>query len=543
MNNPFEYVPSKRCREAFGRLLENLDALRDSHRPEDIDLIRELDAGKMLGVLVAVDQTGAEHVLHAFSGQLGESGFHHSLFVGPVLDYLAPDGHFKRKEGEITALNRAIERFEADNLAPAMARYELLKGETDRETETFRQACRQSKAAREARRSAGDVSEEEREAMIRQSQFEKAELRRIKQRASARLAPAAALLAEARSRLEAMKERRRRESESLQAWLFDSFRLLNGRGEYKSVGEIFADTPMGVPPSGAGECCAPKLLQAAFLRGWRPVEMAEFWHGRPKGGDLRVHGQHYPACRGKCLPVLTWMLEGVDVTPPLAAEGRETRDYTPAVVYENEWFCVVDKPSGMLSVPGKGRAVSVEQWLQERYGAERRVKVAHRLDRDTSGLLVATFGDVPYRVMQHLFASRQVRKSYVALLEGDYREKGVAPEGRICLPLSPDWLDRPRQRVDLERGKEGVTEYAFTAVADGRSRVTFRPLTGRTHQLRVHAASPLGLGMPIVGDPLYGRAIPEAESPAPRLHLHAHTLAFAFPLTGQAYAFTSPLPF
>lgn len=536
MNNPFDYTPSPRCREAYSALLTRLDALRQSPLPADIDLIGQLDAGKMLGVLIASDDKGAPRVLYAFSGQLGDSGFHHPLFVGPVFDYLDPAGHFKRKEEEISCLNRDIVRLETDVLAPALSQYDRMKKELDREVEAFRESCRRSKAQRDARREAGGLSGEETEALIRQSQFEKAQLRRLKRSAEASLAPAAAKLADVRSRLDEMKERRRRESEELQGWLFGSFRLLNGRGEWKSVGEIFADTPAGVPPSGAGECCAPKLLQAAFLRGWRPLEMAEFWHGRPKGGELRVEGRHYPACRGKCLPVLTWMLEGVKVTPPLSAEGREAKAYTPEVVYENQWFCVVDKPSGMLSVPGKGRAVSVEQWLQARYGAEREVKVAHRLDRDTSGLLVATFGPVAYRVMQTLFACRLVRKGYVALLEGDYSALGVAQEGRIELPLAPDWLDRPRQRVDMEQGKPGVTEYAFMETGEGRSRVSFRPLTGRTHQLRVHAASPLGLGMPIVGDPLYGTG-PE------RLHLHAHTLTFTFPLSRQTYTFTSPVPF
>jgi len=295
------------------------------------------------------------------------------------------------------------------------------------------------------------------------------------------------------------------------------------------------------PPSGAGECCAPKLLQAAYLRGWTPVAMAEYWYGRPKDGEVRVHGHHYPACRGKCRPVLGWMLQGLDVTPPLDSLSLpEQKEYQPEVVYENRWFCVVDKPSGMLSVPGRSAAVSVQQWLSDRYGTDRDVRMVHRLDQDTSGLLIAAFGQETYKIMQSLFAMRKVRKTYVADLEGDYSARGMSRKGRIELPLAPDWLDRPRQRVTLADGKEAVTDYEFTDVTDDRSRVLFHPLTGRTHQLRVHAASVRGLGMPIAGDRLYGDKSGRALT---RLHLHAHKIEFTFPLDGQDYSFESPVPF
>ena len=297
---------------------------------------------------------------------------------------------------------------------------------------------------------------------------------------------------------------------------------------------------MGIPPSGAGECCAPKLLQAAYLRGLHPLAMAEYWYGRPKGGEVRVHGEHYPACRGKCLPVLGWMLQGLSVEPPLGSDVTSHVAHKPEIIYENQWFCVVNKPSGMLSVPGKGETVSVQQWLSDRYGLDRMVKMAHRLDQDTSGLLVATFGPAPFKVMQSLFATRKVKKIYVAELDGDYEAKGLPRIGRIDLPLSPDWLDRPRQRVDFEEGKSAVTDYEFVGVSDGRSRVNFYPLTGRTHQLRVHAASEKCLGIPIAGDRLYGR---NGGKGATRLHLHARKLEFIFPLDGERYCFECPAPF
>lgn len=539
MNNPFDYAPDEACMEAFRQLEVRIGALRKSADPADIDFCRELDAGKMLGVLVADDPCGHRHTLYAFSGQIGARGFCYPEFVGPVFDYLQPDGYFKTHEADISRQSDRIAAFRKEVLSVARSEYEAEKARLDAEVADYREKCRLSKMERKERREAGVADRAELDAMIRRSQFEKAELHRLKKRAEAHILPYASRLRDALARLDEMKERRRADSESLQQWLFSNFKVLNARGESRSLSEIFADTPMRIPPSGAGECCAPKLLQAAFSRGWKPVSMAEYWYGRPRGGELRIHGSHYPACRGKCLSVLGWMLRGLDVEPPLDNDCDAGVALTPEIIYENRWFCVVVKPSGMLSVPGKGAAVSVEQWLAERYGADRMVKVAHRLDRDTSGLLLAAFGTESLKVMQSQFATRRVKKRYVAMLEGDYESLNVSRAGRIDLPLAPDWLDRPRQRVDPE-GKEAATEYEFAGVCRGRSRIVFTPLTGRTHQLRVHAASEQGLGMPIAGDPLYGR---NAGADARRLMLHACRLEFTFPVDGRHYRFESADPF
>lgn len=537
MNNPFDYIPGRECDEAFRELCGRIEALKTSERSDDVNFIRELEAGKMLGVLIASDADGVRHTLYAFSGQLGHGGFHFPGFVGPVFDYLQPDGYFKTRERDISRQNSEISRFEADILAPAGREYECVRNAGETEVSAARDKYREAKAVRDARRKAGDVSEAELAAMIRQSQFEKAELHRLKKRVEARLEPYALRLKDAQSRLDAMKEKRRADSEALQQWLFTNFRLLDARGESRSLSEIFADTPIQVPPSGAGECCAPKLLHAAYLQGWQPVAMAEYWYGRGKEGEVRIHGRHYPACRGKCRPVLGWMLQGLDIEPPLDSDREVAAMREPEIIFESRWFCVVDKPAGMLSVPGKGSALSVQQWLEAKYGPERDVKVVHRLDQDTSGLLIAAFGPTAYRALQFMFASRQVKKTYVADLEGDYQSRGIPQKGRIELPLSPDWLDRPRQRVDLDNGKNAVTDYEFLSVSDSHSRVMLHPLTGRTHQLRVHAASDAGLGMPIVGDRLYG------HGNRLRLHLHAKTLEFTSPFDRRPCRFDSPLPF
>ncbi len=540
MNNPFDYKPDAEALAAFGRLTAQIDELRKSPEASCVNFCRELDDGKMLGALVAEDPVGGRHTLYAFSGQLGHGGFFFPGFVEPVIDYLRPDGHYKTREAEIICMNAEIEAFEAGVLDGARGDYERARKAADEEIEACRRQCREAKRQRDERRASGLADAEEEARMIRTSQFEKAELRRLKTRAASALAPLEAAVEGARKRLAEMKERRRRESEALQQWLFSQAVLLNARGEERSVRDIFAETALKVPPSGAGECCAPKLLQAAYRRGWRPVSMAEFWYGRPKGGEVRIHGAHYPACRGKCLPLLQWMLQGLVVEPPLGREGRGGDVPEPVVVFRNPWFCVVEKPAGMLSVQGRTGEISVERWLAGKFGADSRVKVAHRLDQATSGLLIATFGPVAFKEMQALFARRMVRKTYVAVLDGDYRDRGIAPSGRIELPLAPDLLDRPRQRVDVAEGKEAVTDYEFVEVRGARSRIVFYPRTGRTHQLRVHAASSQGLGMPIAGDRLYGTAAGSGEE---RLHLHASRVEFTFPVDGEHYAFESPVPF
>lgn len=537
MNNPFDYIPDRECDKAFRELCGRLETLKNSGRADDINFMRELEAGKMLGVLIAADADGVRHTLYAFSGQLGHGGFHYPGFVGPVFDYLQPDGSFKTRERDISRQNCDIARFETESLRPVKTEYERIRNALDAEVSASRDRFRESKAARDARRKTGNVSEAELAAMIRQSQFEKAELHRLKKRVAAQLEPYAERLKEAEAQLTAMKEKRRADSEALQQWLFTNFRLLNARGESLSLSEIFADTPMGIPPSGAGECCAPKLLHAAYLQGWQPVAMAEYWYGRSKEGEVRIHGRHYPACRGKCRPALGWMLQGLDIEPPLDSDCEVAAMREPEIIFESRWFCVVDKPAGMLSVPGKGSALSVQQWLEAKYGPARDVRVVHRLDQDTSGLLLAAFGPTAYKALQFMFASRQIKKTYMADLEGDYQSRGIPHKGRIELPLSPDWLDRPRQRVDLDTGKDAVTDYEFLSVSDGHSRVMFHPLTGRTHQLRVHAASDAGLGMPILGDRLYG------HGNRLRLHLHAMTLEFTSPFDRRPCRFDSPLPF
>ncbi len=332
-----------------------------------------------------------------------------------------------------------------------------------------------------------------------------------------------------------LRKQRKELSEELQLWLFRQYRMLNAKGETKDLVEIWHDyhpsekirRRFPLPPGGTGDCCAPKLLQYAFVHRLRPVQMAEFWMGASPKGEVRHDGQYYPACRGKCLPVLTFMLGRSFSAYGGAAEGAAR--LAPRVVYEDEAVLVVEKPAGLLSVPGRTGAASVESMLTEQYG---QVMLPHRLDMDTSGLLVVARNAGAYKTLQQQFFARTVEKKYVALLSGI-----VAGSGSVSLPLRPDPLDRPRQVVDLLRGKPSLTLYRVLQQRDGTTLVELTPKTGRTHQLRLHCAHPDGLATPIVGDNLYGQK-------AARLCLHAWQLAFDHPATGRRMSFTAdPIPF
>ena len=328
-------------------------------------------------------------------------------------------------------------------------------------------------------------------------------------------------------------------SQNLQDWLFHQYQLLNARGEVKDLVDIwqsYYDKPklrrkFPMPPGGTGDCCAPKLLQHAYQHGLKPVCMAEFWWGQSTKTELRQHLNYYPACRGKCKPILTWMLQGLEVDPDPELLGFQKMDIP--IVYEDDWLLVVDKPSGLLSVPGRIEQYSVETVMQERYPDS---KVAHRLDMGTSGLLIVAKTPEVYRALQEQFIKHQVKKKYIAKLEDHSSflipHSSFPTKGRIELPLRPDPMNRPRQVVDMEHGKRAVTDYEFISP----NMVALYPQTGRTHQLRIHCAHPDGLGRPIVGDELYG-------TKGERLMLHAAEIWFTHPVTGVPMHLVLPPPF
>ena len=545
----------------------------------DADLMStEKGCGKMFGVLVVEyeDEEGAlqRGFLAAYSGLLGGRN-DWPYFVPPVFDAQQPDGHFKRTEREISAINREIAAIEHDaEYLQSVEQHEQTKKRLQAEVDAFKAEVDAAKARRDARRKSGEpLSEEEHAEMIRESQFMKAELRR---RRKAMEQANSTLHIPHSTFLKSLQRKRKQMSDELQRWLFAAYRMLNAKGEERDLIDIFREYTHAMPPAGAGDCCAPKLLQYAYLHHLRPVCMAEFWWGESPASEIRHHLHYYPACRSKCLPILTHMLKGLDVAPNPLAQKRHTAE--PRVLYADEYIMVVDKPAGMLSVPGKAESVrsefsdsaniSVEEYFANNSKLKTQnskfLKAAHRLDMDTSGLLVLARTKQAYVELQRQFASRETVKRYEAVLSGvptqnsklKTQNSSAQPSGcleAISLPLIADINDRPRQRVDMEHGKPALTLYnivevravdANTAVAyttkkvdKGRTLVHLYPKTGRTHQLRVHCAHPLGLACPILGDPLYG--IERAD----RMYLHAAELTFRHPVTGETMHFLSPSGF
>lgn len=321
-------------------------------------------------------------------------------------------------------------------------------------------------------------------------------------------------------------EERKAASAGLQAWLFEQYRVCNALGEWSSVAEIFSRRGL-TAPGGTGDCAAPKLLQYAYTQGLKPISMGEFWYGESHRSEVREQGRFYPSCTGKCGPLLIYMMQGLEIEDnPLDQKYSGTR---AEIIHSDEDIIVVNKPAGMLSVPGRTRADSLLEQLQEQFGE---VHSCHRLDKDTSGIMVYARSLKAKTALELQFAGKEVQKSYRARLCASDSPFRHARRGTIALPLMLDYYDRPRQIVDREHGKIAITEYEIVEMLpNGEIEIIFRPKTGRSHQLRVHSAHPEGLGRPIKGDRLYGN--PSAE----RLHLHAESIEFRHPGSGEKMFF------
>ena len=509
---PFHYTPHPLCVMAAGEVQAYIN--KQTRWKE------ELDKGKMFGVLIVRTSSGQTGYLAAFSGNLCGSNSH-SFFVPPVYDLLKPDGFFKIEEEQISAINHQIGQLQNCD------RYLELQQKMERETVSSQQALSEArkvlKAAKEKReqRRLHRPNENEQAAMIRESQYQKAEFKRLERYWKEQISEIKTEMESFSSRIEALKAERRNRSAALQQKLFQQFNFLNAKGETKNLCAIFEETVQKTPPAGAGECAAPKLLQYAYLSGLSPIAIAEFWWGESPKTEIRHHGYYYPSCRGKCEPILRHMLQGLDVEPA-PSERYSLSQNMPEILFEDQWLLVLHKPEGVLSVPGKSEEQSIYSLLRARYPEATGPLVVHRLDMATSGLLLAAKTQEVHRHLQAQFENRSIKKRYIALLDGILPEE----EGVIDLPICPDYLDRPRQMVNEELGKTAITRYRVMDRKNGQTRIAFFPLTGRTHQLRVHAAHPLGLNCPIVGDELYGRK-------AERLYLHAEYLEFIHPVSGQ----------
>lgn len=527
---PFCYEPHPLCRLAADEVQRHI---RESGLlPEDGG------EGKMFGVLVVEHGGGDTEAsgrglgfLAAYSGLLaGRNDW--PWFVPPVFDAQQPDGHFKRTEAHISAINAEIEALRnSREYAEALETMHRHDAEAAATIEFLRRTAAEKKAQRDARRAEPrPITPEEATAMEHESQHIKAELRCVRKRMEERHTADEAPVKAVEERINTLKKQRHDMSDALQQWLFSRYRMLNAHGKERDLCDIFRDTVHHTPPAGAGDCCAPKLLQYAYSHGLHPVCMAEFWWGGTPRTEIRRHLHYYPACRGKCLPILTHMMQGLDVDDnPLATDNGKQME----IIYEDEWLAVTVKPEGMLSVPGKEERSSVAELMRRHWGKEGEALVAHRLDMDTSGLLLVARDAGICTQLQGQFARREVQKEYTALLDGVPRRPR---HGTISLPLCPDIMDRPRQTVSHEHGKEAVTDYDIIATDGRHTLIRLTPHTGRTHQLRVHCAHSEGLDCPIHGDALYGQR-------AERLCLHAARITFTHPVTGKRMTFEDKAPF
>ncbi|MBD1384282.1 RNA pseudouridine synthase [Mucilaginibacter rigui] len=528
---PFYYEPHPLTKIAAAELQHYLETQTDLQHNFGLAEDQQGPAiGKMFGVLVVKDKQGKLGYLSAFSGKLAGSN-DHPKFVPPVFDMLIENSFFLKGQEIINSINLQIKKIESgDDYKKLIQEFERSNALSIREIADFKKQLKSNKAERKKLREEqkGGLSEDgyhDIEAdLIKQSLRDKHLLNVLLNKWGEVLKEINTGIEQFDAELEALKNERRERSAALQKQLFEQYEFLNKNGVRKSLQSIFSDTVFGKPPSAAGECATPKLLQYAFLNGYKPLAMAEFWWGASPKSEIRKHKQYYPACTGKCKPILKHMLEGIALDEnPLLKNPGESRKIT--IVYEDDAFVIINKPVELRSVPGVNINDSVYTRLKLLWAGIEPL-IVHRLDMATSGLLVVAKTKDAHKIIQRQFLKRTVKKRYTALLS----KAITASEGDIVLPLRGDLLNRPRQLVCFESGKKSVTRWKVITTNATTTKVHFWPLTGRTHQLRVHSAHQQGLNAPIVGDDLYG-------TNAERLYLHAAYLEFVHPVTKEKISF------
>lgn len=533
---PFYYTPHPLCVLAAEQLQQHL--LSQTDFEHNFGSEGELAGfGKMFGVLLVKNPQGELGFFSAFSGKLADQNLLPG-FVPPVFDMLTEEGFFLEESDAINTANAEYEAFSANpEMAQLKVEIQIDRATYQQEENIHRQVIIANRAERKQQRKQGEkmLNPEQLKVLLsdlgKQSVAEKNILKYLKQAWDEKLAVKVARLTELEQKLAKLKEQRRDLSNVLQHKLHKQYCFLNSLGVRRDLVDIFSNTTNPVPPAGSGECAAPKLLQYAYKHGYQPIALAEFWWGTSPKSEVRQHKQFYPSCNSKCHPILSHMTQGLDVEPnPLAKNWAEDKELE--ILFQDEAIVVVNKPSGLLSVPGKTIKDSVYTRLQAMFPDAEGPFVIHRLDMATSGILVLALTKRANKSLQKQFITRDVKKRYIALLEGELTE----PEGEIHLPMRGDPDDRPRQLVCFEHGKPAETYWQLIKVKDGCSKVYMSPNTGRTHQLRVHSAHNKGLNMAMVGDGLYGKK-------ANRLHLHAEMLELTHPYTKERMRFQAECEF
>jgi len=531
-NYPFNFEPHQLCRIAAKELQEYLATQTDWEHDFGIDhYVEGTNIGKMFGVLVVRNAKGEVGYLSAFSGKLAGSN-NHKRFVPPIVDLLCENSFYRIGEDEISAINhRIIDLEKAKDYIDCNNQYENDCKIASQELEQCKNDMKLAKHVRDARRieAQNEFSPEDYSVLLEELKNESVkwhyDFKHLTKLWKERLNESKLKLDVYTNEIAALKEERKTKSANLQQRMFNQYQFLNSKGVYRNVCEIFEQTELKIPPAGAGDCAGPKLLQYAYLHGMQPLVMAEFWWGQSPKSEIRKHGYFYPSCRGKCEPILGHMLQGiiVDENPVIFALQQNVK---PQIIYDDETIVIVNKPAEYLSVPGKVEAETVYDFIKNQYPQATGPLIVHRLDMSTSGIMVLAKTEQAYHHLQNQFENRTVKKRYVALLDGIVAND----EGIIDLPLRVDLDNRPRQLVCYDYGKPSITKWQVLSRENNRTRIHFFPVTGRTHQLRVHAAHSLGLNCPIVGDDLYGQK-------ANRLHLHAEYLEIVHPVSNEVMRF------
>ncbi len=514
--NPFDYEPHPLVQLAQAELCAYISTCEQWHE--------EIERGKMFGVLVVEDQRGKLGFLAAFSGYLDKKT-RHSYFVPPIVDLLEEGGFFATEERNISQINSTIDKLRSsEELAAAKEKLEQMLTSQGAEIEALKAQYLTSRALRRTLRQE-ECDEQTMQRLSAESQQQKGLLRRKELQFRELRTPLEQIIESYNAQIEQLTTERQQRSAALQNLTFSTFEPLNSLGERSNLLTIFNNYNRSTPPAGSGECAAPKLLHYAFAQGLRPVAMGEFWWGRSTSGQVRRHGHYYPACRGKCHPILTYMLQGLEIEESRQQPKEQQLIDKLTVIYEDQYFVAFNKPSGMASVRGLNHTISVQSIAEERYPhVDPNNLVVHRLDMDTSGVLIIAKSAEVQRALQQQFAQHTIRKRYIALLDGVIEQQ----QGAIELPLAMDINDRPRQCVDYKHGKPSYTHFNTLSTHQGTTRIALYPQTGRTHQLRVHCAHSAGLNTPIIGDRLYGTA-------SERLMLHAEQITLIHPASQRKF--------
>lgn len=522
---PFNYQPHPLALKAAQKLQEYLLENQWDHNFGFDKDQNGKPTGKMFGVLV-IEHKGKTGYLWGFSGRLAGTPIHDD-FVPPVFNILDEDSFYRKGEKHLNTLNAKVdEQLNSVEYLEAKNRVIEAKSQFERDLRSLKSS--QAERKKNRRKLRENASEEMNAELAKQSMQDHFELKEFKRNWSHKITDLEKRLYSYETQIEEAKAARKNFSNGLQQKIFEAFSFKNALGETQDLNDIFGNLNAPIP-SGAGECSAPKLLQFAYSNDLKPIAMAEFWWGSPPQNIIRKHGHFYPSCKSKCKPILGHMLQGLNVAAnPLEEDHKE---YFLEVIYEDDDILAVNKPEGLLSVPGKTKRASVLSIIQSQVQGLEGPIIVHRLDMSTSGIMLLAKNTNAYHHLQQQFADKTIRKKYIALLEGVLK----STEGTISLPLRVDLDNRPQQMVCYEHGKEAITDYEFIERKGKRSKVAFYPVTGRTHQLRVHAAHPEGLSIPIVGDDLYGKV-------DKRLMLHAQEITFIHPTENQEITLSTPDP-